>query len=96
MRSAVSALALTLGLAVLVVPLWAYAPTLALTVAGAWILQFLVQRAWGVIPAHLAELSPNTVRGSLPGFAYPMGSLAASGVVYAQALAARSCVSRST
>ena len=31
-------------------------------------LQFLVQGAWGVIPAHLAELSPDSVRGFLPGF----------------------------
>lgn len=81
-------MALALGAAVLVVPLWAYAPTLSLTIAGAWIMQFLVQGAWGVIPAHLAELSPSAVRGSLPGFAYQMGALAASGVVYVQALAA--------
>lgn len=81
-------MALALGLAVLVVPLWAFAPTLAWTIAGAWVMQFLVQGAWGVIPAHLAELSPSSVRGSLPGFAYQMGALAASAIVYVQALAA--------
>lgn len=82
------AMALAFGLAVLIVPLWAFAPTLALTIGGAWLMQFLVQGAWGVVPAHLAELSPNAVRGSLPGFAYQMGALAASAIVYLQALAA--------
>ena len=81
-------MALAFGLAVLVVPLWAFAPNLALTIGAAWVMQFLVQGAWGVIPAHLAELAPNSVRGSLPGFAYQMGALFASAIVYIQALAA--------
>jgi len=38
-------------------------------------MQFMVQGAWGVIPAHLNELSPPTVRGTLPGFAYQLGNL---------------------
>src|SRR5262249_51027527 len=42
-----------------VVPLWAFAPSLALLVLGAFLIQFFVQGAWGVIPAHLAELSPD-------------------------------------
>jgi SHS family lactate transporter-like MFS transporter len=82
------AMAIAFGLAILIVPVWAFAPTLALTIEAAWIMQFLVQGAWGVIPAHLAELAPNSVRGSLPGFAYQMGALASSGIVYLQALAA--------
>lgn len=81
-------MALAFGLAVLIVPVWAFAPTLALTIAGAWMMQFLVQGAWGVIPAHLAELAPNSVRGSLPGFAYQLGATASSAIVYLQALAA--------
>jgi SHS family lactate transporter-like MFS transporter len=45
-------------------------------------MQFLVQGAWGVIPAHLAELSPDSVRGFLPGFGYQVGVLLSSPVVY--------------
>jgi SHS family lactate transporter-like MFS transporter len=78
------ALALVVGL--LVVPLWAFAPTLALLVAGAVLLQFMVQGAWGVIPAHITELSPDGVRGFLPGFAYQCGVLCASAVAYVEAL----------
>jgi len=38
-------------------------------------MQFMVQGAWGVVPAHLNELSPPAVRGTLPGFAYQIGNL---------------------
>ncbi len=69
---------LALALAVLVIPLWAFAPTLALLIAGAFVIQFMVQGAWVVIPAHLTELSPDSVRGFLPGFAYQCGVLIAS------------------
>jgi SHS family lactate transporter-like MFS transporter len=41
-------------------------------------MQFMVQGAWGVIPAHLNELSPPSVRGTLPGFAYQLGNLLSS------------------
>jgi len=71
--------------AVLVVPLWAFAPSLALLVAGAFLMQFLVQGAWGVIPAHLSELSPDSVRGFLPGFGYQCGVLLSSAVSYVEA-----------
>jgi SHS family lactate transporter-like MFS transporter len=77
---------LALGLATLVIPLWAFAPSLPLLVAGAFIMQFMVQGAWGVIPAHITELSPDSVRGFLPGFAYQCGVLVASLVVYVEAL----------
>jgi SHS family lactate transporter-like MFS transporter len=72
--------------AVLLVPLWAYAPSLVLLYAGAFLMQFLVQGAWGVIPAHLAELSPDSVRGFLPGFGYQVGVLLASLVTYIEAV----------
>jgi SHS family lactate transporter-like MFS transporter len=80
------AIVLALGLAILVIPLWAFAPSLPLLVAGAFLMQFMVQGAWGVIPAHITELSPDPVRGFLPGFAYQCGVLLASSVVYVEAL----------
>src|SRR5450432_1985348 len=81
-RSMVTALLL----ATLVVPLWAFAPSVPLLVVGAFLMQFLVQGAWGVIPAHLSELSPDTVRGFLPGFGYQCGVLLASSVSYIEAV----------
>ncbi len=77
---------LALLCAVAIVPLWAFAPSLPLLVAGAFMMQFMVQGAWGVIPAHITELSPDSVRGFLPGFAYQCGALLASAVVYLEAL----------
>jgi len=74
--------------AILLVPLWAYAPSLALLVAGAFLIQFMVQGAWGIIPAHLSELSPDAVRGFLPGFAYQCGVLLASLVPTVEAILA--------
>jgi SHS family lactate transporter-like MFS transporter len=74
--------------ALTVVPLWAFAPRPAALVAGAFLLQLMVQGAWGVIPAHISELSPDPVRGFLPGFAYQCGVLAASSVAYLEAVLA--------
>ncbi len=74
---------------ILMVPLWAYAPSTALLVLGAFLIQFMVQGAWGVIPAHLSELSPDSVRGFMPGFAYQCGVLVASSVVYIEAVFAK-------
>jgi len=37
-----------------------------------------VQGAWGVIPAHLNELSADAARGLMPGLAYQLGILLAS------------------
>jgi SHS family lactate transporter-like MFS transporter len=69
-------LAALLGLPL--VPLWAYAPTAALLAVGAFGMQFCVQGAWGVIPAHLSELSPTLLRGTFTGFAYQIGNLLAA------------------
>ena len=66
--------------ALVVIPLWVPAPSSALIVAGGFLMQFFVQGAWGVIPAHMNELSPAHLRGFLPGFAYQLGMLCA-GVV---------------
>ncbi len=74
--------------AIACVPLWAYAPSLTLLVAGAFLIQFMVQGAWGIIPAHLSELSPDSVRGFLPGFAYQCGVLMAGSVAYVEAILA--------
>ena len=83
-RSIISALLL----AVMMIPLWAFSSTLALIVAGAFAMQFMVQGAWGVIPAHLSELAPDSVRGFLPGFAYQCGVLVSGSIVYIQAFLA--------
>src|SRR5881397_3851079 len=80
------AIVLALAGAVLAIPIWAFAPGLPLLVAGAFIMQFFVQGAWGVIPAHINELSPDPVRGFLPGFAYQCGVAIASKLPHVQAL----------
>jgi SHS family lactate transporter-like MFS transporter len=59
----------------LAIPLWAFAPNTALLALGGFIMQFFVQGAWGVIPVHLNELSPGSVRGTFPGFTYQLGNL---------------------
>jgi len=71
-------------LALPVIPLWAYATTPLLLGAGAFLIQVAVQGAWGVVPAHLNELSPPAARGTFPGFAYQLGNLFAAGNAYLQ------------
>jgi SHS family lactate transporter-like MFS transporter len=58
-----------------VIPIWTGATTPVLLAGGAFIMQFFVQGAWGVVPAHLNELSPGEVRGTFPGFTYQLGNL---------------------
>lgn len=65
-------------LAIPAIPLWAYSHTVPMLALGGFVMQFMVQGAWGVIPAHLNELSPSAVRGTFPGFAYQLGNLLAS------------------
>jgi MFS transporter, SHS family, lactate transporter len=65
-------------LALPLIPLWAHAQTVLMLTLGAFLIQFMVQGAWGIIPAHLNELSPPAVRAILPGFAYQLGNLALS------------------
>ncbi len=74
--------------ALVVIPVWAFAPSVAFLIAGGFLMQFFVQGAWGVIPAHITELSPDAVRGFLPGFAYQCGVLIAGTIAYLQAAAA--------
>jgi SHS family lactate transporter-like MFS transporter len=80
------AIVIALVLAVLAIPIWAHAPAIPVLVAGAFVMQFMVQGAWGVIPAHITELSPDSVRGFLPGFAYQCGVMLASYVTYIEAV----------
>jgi SHS family lactate transporter-like MFS transporter len=79
------AMLIALAGAIAVIPLWAYAPRVALLGLGGFLIQFMVQGAWGVIPAHLSELSPDSVRGFLPGFAYQCGVLLAGSVGWMEA-----------
>ncbi|MGA8871529.1 MAG: MFS transporter [Candidatus Acidiferrales bacterium] len=72
--------------ALLLIPVWVFAPpVIALMSAGAFLMQFMVQGAWGVIPAHINELSPGPLRGFFPGFAYQVGVLIASAAPYIEA-----------
>jgi SHS family lactate transporter-like MFS transporter len=65
-------------LAIPMVPLWAWSHSAVMLAAGGFLMQFMVQGAWGIIPAHLNELSPGPVRALLPGFAYQLGNLISS------------------
>jgi len=79
------AIAAALAGALVLIPLWAFAPSVPLLMLGAFTMQFMVQGAWGVIPAHITELSPDAVRGFLPGFAYQLGVAIASFTPWIQA-----------
>jgi SHS family lactate transporter-like MFS transporter len=61
-----------------VLPFWAFGSTPLILGAGAFLMQVSVQGAWGVIPAHLNELSPPEIRGTFPGFVYQLGNLLAA------------------
>lgn len=65
-------------LALPMVPLWAWSHSSLALAAGGFLMQFMVQGAWGVIPAYLNELSPAPVRAIFPGFAYQLGNLLSS------------------
>jgi SHS family lactate transporter-like MFS transporter len=67
------------------IPFWIGPTTVVGLAVGAFLIQFAVQGAWGVVPAHLNELSPGTVRGTFPGLAYQLGNLCASSIVPLQA-----------
>ena len=75
-RSMITALVLSL----LTIPAWAFAGPLLVIAVAAFVMQIGVQGAWGVIPAHLNELSPDQTRGLLPGLAYQLGILIAAPV----------------
>ena len=68
-----------------IIPLWAFSSSPFWLAVGAFTMQFLVQGAWGVIPAHLNELSPPDVRVTFPGFTYQLGNLFGAGNATIQA-----------
>jgi MFS transporter, SHS family, lactate transporter len=61
-----------------IVPLFAFSHTAAMLCLGSFLMQFAVQGAWGVIPAHLTEMSPDAIRGFYPGVTYQLGNLLAA------------------
>jgi len=75
-------------LAIPVIPLYAYGHSAVTLGIGAVLMQFMVQGAWGVVPAYLTELSPAPVRATAPGLAYQLGGLITSWNGKGQALAA--------
>jgi SHS family lactate transporter-like MFS transporter len=81
-RSIITALLLAAAL----VPLWIIAPATSWLIVGAFLMQFMVQGAFGVIPSHITELSPNTLRGFFPGLAFQLGVLVASTITYVEAV----------
>ena len=81
-RRAIIAAAL---LALPIIPLWAFSTSVVFLGLGAFLIQFCVQGAWGVIPVHLNELSPDEVRATFPAFTYQLGNLLASANLTIQA-----------
>ena len=69
----------------LLIPLWIFAPITGLLIIGGFLIQFMVQGAWGVVPVHLNELSPSKFRGTFPGLAYQLGNFAAAYAAQQQA-----------
>jgi SHS family lactate transporter-like MFS transporter len=72
----------------LLIPAWIFSPATPLLIAGGFLMQFMVQGAWGVVPVHLNELSPAEFRGTFPGLAYQLGNFAAAYAAQQQALLA--------
>ena len=84
------AMAIACVLALPAIPLWSYGGSVLLLAIGAFWIQIAVQGAWGVVPGYLNELSPDDVRGTLPGFAYQLGNLLVSWTAFAMAWVAHS------
>src|SRR5438128_1469182 len=76
---------LTAAFGIVLIPLWVFSPGFTLLVIGGFAMQFMVQGAWGIVPVHLNELSPDAVRGTFPGFAYQLGNLFAANTAVIEA-----------
>jgi SHS family lactate transporter-like MFS transporter len=76
---------LTATFGIIIIPLWVFPSSFALLVIGGFAMQFMVQGAWGIVPVHLNELSPGTVRGTFPGVAYQLGNLFAANTAVVEA-----------
>ena len=77
-------------LALPILPLWAFSNTVALLATGAFLMQIAVQGSWGVIPAYLNEMPPDSIRATVPGLVYQLGNLLASSNAVLQAKLAAS------
>ena len=75
-------------LSIPMIPLWAWSHTAVMLAVGGFLMQFMVQGAWGVIPVHLNEMSPPAVRAIFPGLAYQLGNVLSSRNSVLQAAAA--------
>ncbi len=76
-------------LAIPMIPLWSWSHTAAMLACGGLLMQFMVQGAWGVVPAYLNEMSPGPVRAIVPGLTYQLGNLIASWNSHLQESAAK-------
>lgn len=72
------AIILACALSLLAVWPWSHSTNVYWICAAAFLMQFAVQGAWGVVPAHLNELSPAEIRGTFPGFVYQLGNFLAA------------------
>jgi SHS family lactate transporter-like MFS transporter len=79
------AIILCAAFGIVLIPLWVFSPGYMLLVIGGFAMQFMVQGAWGIVPVHLNELSPNAVRGTFPGLAYQLGNLLAANTAVIEA-----------
>jgi len=75
-------------LSIPMIPVWAWSHTAVMLAVGGFLMQFMVQGAWGVIPVHLNEMSPSAVRAIFPGLAYQLGNVLSSRNSVLQAAAA--------
>ena len=71
-------IALAAALSLIVLPFWAHCTTPVTLAIAAFFMQFMVQGAWGVVPVHLNELSPQGIRATFPGVVYQLGNLLAA------------------
>ena len=78
-------ISLAAGAAMLLMPVWGLSSTVVAFAATAFVMQFLVQCTFGVLPAHLNELAPASIRGTLSGLVYQLGNMMTAGNATIQA-----------
>ncbi len=71
-----------------IIPLWAFSQDAGQLAVGAFMMQVMVQGCWGLVPAHLNELSPPEARGTFPGVVYQLGNFLASSNAWLQGVLA--------
>jgi SHS family lactate transporter-like MFS transporter len=67
------------------IPIWVFSPKLSFLIVGGFLMQFMVQGAWGIVPVHLNELSPDALRGTFPGLVYQLGNFFAANAAVVEA-----------